>query len=80
MLRAVDSKNLPEMPCVCHKFSILSARWYVTEANSNFDSRTDIQDIPASYRADRFDDLPDFPILVENRRSNRMGVWADNVF
>ena len=62
------------------KFSHLSAKWYVVDTSSSFDSRANIQDIPASYRADIFDDLPDFTVLVDNRRSSRQGVLTDNIF
>ena len=62
------------------KFTILSTKGPVTETNGSVDFRANIQDVPVSYRADRFDDLPDFPTLVDDRRSNRKGVLASNVF
>ena len=62
------------------KFSTRSTRGYVTEINGSVGFRANIQDVPASYRVDRFDDLPDFPILVDNRRSDRKAMSADNLF
>ena len=56
------------------KFSTLSARVYVTETNDSIHSRANLKDIPATYRADRFDDLPDFPVLADNGGSDRRGV------
>ena len=61
------------------EFSVLSARGYVTETNSIVDFRENSQDIPASYRADRFDDLPDFQSLVDNRHSDRNDATAENL-
>ena len=65
---------------VTRKFSTLSARLYDTERNSSVDSRANLKDIPATYRADRFDDLPDLPELADNRRSDCRVLWPDNVF
>ena len=59
------------------KFSNLSARGYDTETNSSVNSKANVEDIPTTYRADRFDDLPDFPALVDN---DRRVVYADSVF
>ena len=47
--------------------------------NISVDFRANSQDIPASYRADRFDDLPDFPSLVDNRHSDRNDATAENL-
>ena len=75
---ASDTTRTLKGIAIC-KFSILFARGYVTETNSSVDFRANSQDIPASYRADRFDDLPDFPSLVDNRHSDHNDVTAENL-
>ena len=78
----ISARNATRMlkGIVTSKFSNLSVRGYETETNISVDSRANLKDIPATYRADRFDDLPDFPTLMNSRRSDRRGVWADNRF
>lgn len=72
------TRTLKKIP-IC-KLSSLAPRGYVAETNISVDSRADVQDIPTTYRTERFDDLPDFPSLVDNGRSDRKGVSANNEF
>ena len=61
------------------RISKLQTRGSFTEALLSVDSKANLKNIPTSYRADRFDDLPDFAILADNRYIGRRGVWEDDI-